>query len=297
MNQIDTVHPLQFLGCENPDPSAEKALFHVIPAPIERTVSYGAGAARGPRAILEASEQLEVYDGIDVPLQHGIYTRAALSGEEDTETVFDRIQAACARSLTAGAIPVTLGGEHAITLPAVKAALASGSLGIVQFDAHGDLRDHYHGDRYSHAAVMRRCHELGVPIHSLGVRALAPDDLEMRRAHPDSISFQDAAEIVPAGIARIELPQGFPEAVYLTIDVDGLDPSVISATGTPEPGGLGWYQTLALITSLARSRRIVAFDLVELAPMAGRHSDDFSAARLVYQVMGIVARSRAWQHT
>lgn len=304
MNRAAADQPLQFLGSENPAPAPEGSLFHVVPAPFERSVSYGSGAAAGPEAILQASRQLEVFDGVDVPLSHGIYTWAPLETGGDTAAVFDRLRRACARCLKAGAVPAVLGGEHSVSYPAVQAALAAvrasqtalprdtSALGVVQFDAHGDLRDRYHGNRFSHAAVMRRCHELGVPIHAVGVRALSPDDREMRHNHPATISFQDAIEVVPDGICQIVLPPRFPDAVYLTIDVDGLDPSVISATGTPEPGGLGWYQTLALIESLARVRRIVAFDVVELAPLTGRHADDFSAARLVYQIMGIIARAR-----
>ena len=292
MSRSSVRRQLQFLGSENPGPDPATALFHVIPVPFERSVSYGVGAARGPGAILEASEQLEVFDGIDVPLRHGIYTWPAVECDGDTRTVFDRVQSACARALAAAAVPVVLGGEHALTLPAVEAAASAGELGVVQLDAHGDLRDHYHGERYSHASVMRRCYDLGVPIHSLGVRALAPDDREMRHAHPDRLSFQDAADLVPFSVGEVLLPAAFPDRVYLTIDLDGLDPSLVSATGTPEPGGLGWYQTLALVDSLARRRRIVSFDVVELAPVEGRHADDFCAARLVYQVMGIIARRR-----
>lgn len=286
----------QFLGCENPSPRPERSLFHVIPAPLERSVSYGRGTGNGPSAILSASEQLEVFDGVDVPLEHGIYTWPAVSTDGDIETVFSGIERACRRAFSYSAVPVLFGGEHAVTLPAVCAALrcseGAGRLGIVQLDAHGDLRDSYHGDRYSHATVMRRCHDLGVPIHAIGVRALSPEDITLRRQHPGSLTWQDAAEIVPAGGVEVCLPDGFPEDVYLTIDVDGLDPSVISATGTPEPGGLPWYQALALVSSLAARRRVIAFDVVELAPVAGRIADDFAAARLTYQVMGIVGRSR-----
>lgn len=289
--------PMQFLGEENPGVAPERARFHVIPAPIERTVSYGGGTARGPEAILVASEQMELFDGMDVPLDRGIFTWPPVPVEGDTQTVFAALQEAVARALRLGEmVPVVLGGEHAITLPCVRAVLEvlDAPIGIVQFDAHGDLRDRYHDDPYSHASVMRRCLDLGVPIHSVGVRALSPDDLQIRRERPDMVSFQDAIDVVPSGVSAVTLPDDFPELVYLTFDVDGLDPSVISATGTPEPGGLGWYQALSMVTSVAAQRRIVAFDVVELAPVAGRHADDFAAARLVYQIMGIIARSRGW---
>ncbi|TVQ95830.1 MAG: agmatinase [Spirochaetaceae bacterium] len=294
----------QFLGEENPGVAPEHARFHVIPAPIERTVSYGGGTARGPEAILVASEQMELFDGVDVPLERGIYTWLPVPADGDTETVFAALQEAVARAMRArgagaglgGTVPVVLGGEHAITLPCVRAVLEvlGAPIGIVQFDAHGDLRDRYHDDPFSHASVMRRCLDLGVPIHSVGVRALSPDDLQTRRERPDMVSYQDAIDVVPTAHQTVELPPDFPERVYVTFDVDGLDPSVISATGTPEPGGLGWYQALSMVASVAAQRRIVAFDVVELAPVSGHHADDFAAARLVYQMMGIVARSRGW---
>jgi agmatinase len=286
--------PVQFLGDENPDPNPNQSLFHVIPAPIERTVSYGAGTADGPGAILSASEQLELFDGIDVPLEHGIFTWPAVDTDGDTERVFAGLQSAVTRVMhNSPAVPVILGGEHAITLPCVLAVsgFTQGGIGIVQFDAHGDLRESYRGDRFSHASVMRRCIDLGIRVHSVGVRALSPDDRRMRQERPDLLSFQDAIDVVPSAQTRVTLPAGFPPNVYITFDVDGFDPSVISATGTPEPGGLGWYQALSMITSVAEQRRVVAFDVVELAPVAGHHADDFTAARLVYQMMGIVARS------
>jgi agmatinase len=137
----------------------------------------------------------------------------------------------------------------------------------------------------SHACVMRRIVEAGVPLYQLGVRAMCAQEAAAREQY--GIGFLDADVLVPQGIMEVDLPAGFPEQVFFTLDVDGLDPSVIAATGTPVPGGLGWYQTLSLFQSVARQRRLIGFDLMELAPIEGFHCYDFAAAQLVYKLIGI----------
>jgi len=249
-------------------------------------------------------------------------------------------------------VPVLLGGEHSITFSAVQAITSYYRVpaGVVQIDAHADLREHYGGTRLSHACVARRMHEeLRVPIVQIGVRALSLEEARYRaRFRPDGDSQRDepahhenrsrtteswrdesaddfrrtagaaderradqnrerpavqgkqsalppivaydAREVVPRELTRIEPPDDFPETVYITIDVDGLDPAVFPSTGTPVPGGLGWYQTLAIIESICRARRVVAFDVVELAPVNGFHAPDYAAAELAYRIMGFIAR-------
>jgi agmatinase len=168
--------------------------------------------------------------------------------------------------------------DMAITYGVVRGLLAAriGGVGVVQLDAHADLRDSYRGDPLSHACVMRRIVEAGIPLYQLGVRAICAEEAAARERH--GVGFVDADVLVPRGISQIRLPSGFPEQVYVTLDVDGLDPSVIPATGTPVPGGPGWYQTLSLLESVARQRRLIGFDLMELAPIAGLHCYDFAAA-------------------
>jgi len=160
--------------------------------------------------------------------------------------------------------------------------------GVVQIDAHADLRDAYEGEKYSHASVMRRVVEAGVPLLQLGNRAFCEEERDARKQH--KVRAFDAIDIVPKNISKIQIPKGFPRKVFFTVDVDGIDPSVLPATGTPVPGGLGWYQTLGLFESVARQRRIVGFDVMEFAPIAGFHAFDFAAALLVYKLMGIVQR-------
>lgn len=290
-----------FLGSELTQPDPAQAVFHVIPVPFEYSVSYGGGTAAGPAAILEASQQLELYDGVGVPAEYGIYTQAPVNCNQSREAVFEQVAVRTRTALELGGIPILLGGEHALSFPAVEATQQHyHSIGIVQIDAHSDLRDRYEGDRHSHATVMRRVFDLGVPMLQLGVRAISPEELELRSRFPERIQYMDARELLrPHGsVAGLSLGERItpmlerlPQLIYLSIDVDGLDPSLVPATGTPEPGGLGWYDTLEILETLATRRSIVAADCVELAPSAGMHASEFVTARMVYQLMGYIGRA------
>ena len=271
----------------------ERALFHVLPVPYEMTVSYGGGTARGPKAILKASDQLELWDGRSKPGEEGIYTWPAIDCSRRPEQVLHDIASVVSRILRMKKIPVVLGGEHTVTWGVIKGYLDAGvkDFGVVQIDAHADLRDAYEGDKYSHASVMRRVVEAGIPLVQLGIRAFCEEERDARKQH--KVRAFDAADLVPNGISKIRLPKSFPKGVFFTVDVDGIDPSVLPATGTPVPGGLSWYQTLGLFESVARQRRIIGFDVMEFAPIAGFHAYDFAAALLTYKLMGIVQRATA----
>ncbi len=314
--------PLEF-GIREPD----NCLFHVIPAPLERSVSYGSGASRGPEAILRAAEELEpVYLGAQ-PGEAGGFVHPFLdcSANRPVPEVLRDLADQTRDCLTQGRVPIILGGEHTVTLGAVTGALealrgvtagglrggdvdvtttaarlrggeAAGDgvpgLGVLQLDAHADLRDSYNGDRYSHGSVMRRIHEqFGVPIHQLGIRGLAVEEVEYREAQ--GITFVDAPTLHRQGLPNPILPESFPANVYLTFDIDVLDASLMPATGTPSPGGLFWHQIEGILELVYQSgRRLVGFDVVELAPMAGFHSADFIGAVAVYAGMHAVLASR-----
>ena len=280
----------RFLASEVPDLAPEAARFHVLPVPYEKTVSYGGGTAQGPAAILEASSQLERWDGASDPGEQGIYTWPAVDCARAPETVLAAIAADVARVLRLGKFPVVIGGEHTVTWGVIQGYLEAGErdFGVVQIDAHADLRDAYEGSKLSHACVMRRVVEAGVPLFQLGNRAYSQEERAARAAH--GVRYLDADALVPGNVSHFTLPEEFPPRVFFTLDVDGMDPSVLPATGTPVPGGLGWYQTLGLFESVARQRRIIGFDILEFAPIAGFHAFDFAAALLVYKMMGIVQR-------
>ncbi|MBN2628386.1 MAG: agmatinase [Spirochaetales bacterium] len=280
-----------FLSSEMENTPAAEALFHVIPAALEASVSYGGGTGRGPQAILEASDQLELWDGEGFPYKAGIHTRPVIEGK-DAETVLAAIEKETSRALDQEAIPVLLGGEHTVTLGAARAVFEKfdGSVGLVQIDAHADLRHNYEGNPYSHASVIRKIHELtGWPVYQVGIRALC--DEEVRYQKEKGIYCLSGRDADRQQTRSLTLPVEFPEYLYVTIDVDGLDSSLMPATGTPVPGGLGWYQTLDILSSLATQRKIVAFDCVELAPRDHLSFCDFTAAQLVYNVMGYVQRA------
>jgi agmatinase len=280
-----------FLGSEIAQGDPASSLFHVIPVPYERTVSYGGGTAKGPSAILDASWQLEAWDGKSTPCELGIYTREAVDCEGEESAVIERIAAATREVVSIGKMPVAIGGEHTVTGGIIKGLLDAGitDFGVVQIDAHADLRDAYEGNPLSHASVMKRIVDLGIPLYQLGVRAYCEEEKEAREKY--GVHFQDADQLVPDNITEITLPDDFPKKVFFTLDVDGMDPSVFPSTGTPVPGGLGWYQTLGLFESVARQREIIGFDLMEFAPIPGFHAYEFAAAQLLYKMMGIIQRN------
>ncbi|MCO1334149.1 agmatinase [Microbulbifer sp. OS29] len=281
-----------FLGSEIEQPKPEDALFHIIPIPYEETVSYGGGTGKGPAAILEASWQLETFDNFSNPCDLGIYTHSPVSVSGPAEEVMDNIASATKEVLTLGKMPVGIGGEHSVTWGIIKGLLDAGEtdFGVVQIDAHADLRDRYEGHKHSHASVMRLVVEAGVPLFQLGIRAFCEEEVQARKDH--NVDYLDAHQLVPNNVQEFELPQNFPKKVFFTLDIDGMDPSVFPSTGTPVPGGLGWYQTLNLFESVARQREIIGFDILEFAPIEGFHAYDFAAAQLMYKLMGIIQRNR-----
>ncbi|NCC51381.1 MAG: agmatinase [Spartobacteria bacterium] len=281
-----------FLASEIPGLPEEECLFHVIPVPFEASVSYGKGTAGGPLAILQASSQLEAFDGISEPCQAGIYTYPPVPCQGAIEDVLDAIETAVSGPVINGKVPVTLGGEHTVTIGALRAFFAeTASIGVIQFDAHADLRHTYEGNLWSHACVMRRAVDAGFRLAQFGVRALSSEEQAFRLEQ--GVHYVDPDKLAYGRRPELLLPPDFPDRVYVTIDVDALDPSVMPTTGTPEPGGLDWFTLMDLLARIAKDRQVVGFDVVELAPVAGQHAPDFTAARLIYQFMGMIARGRA----
>jgi agmatinase len=283
-----------FLASEIEQCPLEESGFAVLPVPFEKTVSYGSGTAKGPAAIIEASEQLETWDGKSNPSSLGIHSCETIDCSQTSEKVIDSIASSVKNILNAGSMPVVLGGEHTVTYGVIKGYLDAGfkDFGVVQIDAHADLRDRYEDDPLSHACVMRRIVDEGIPIYQLGIRAYCEEEKVIRESNAN-IFFQDGEELVPNNIQAIELPENFPKHIFFTVDIDGLDPSVFPSTGTPVPGGLSWYQTLNLFESVAKQREIIGFDIMEFAPIEGFHAYDFAESLLCYKLMGIVQRNRS----
>jgi agmatinase len=287
-----------FLGLEPERAAYTTARVAVVRAPFDGTASYGGGARNGPAAIMAASTQVELFDhelGRE-PCSVGICTLPSLlPSAAGAETMVADVEEACAGPCADGKLVLTLGGEHSIALGAARAAVrVHGPLSFLQIDAHLDLRESYEGSRFSHACVARRLLELGGELVQVGVRTACPEELETIRARglrPIWGHEIAAARDADSWIARVL--EGLGPRVYLTLDVDGLDPSVIPGTGTPVPGGLGWYQTLALLRAVGEQREVVGCDLCELAPIPGQHASEFAAALLAYKMVGYFVRSSA----
>ncbi len=279
---------------------------HVLPVPLEETVSYGGGTRRGPEAIIEASKQVELFDrvlGGEPALDYGIHTLPAIDASGDIAMVLARVQAAVAGIVAAGKLPVVLGGEHTVTVGPVRAIAAAAPVGgtaaaplvVVQVDAHADLREGFHGSPYSHACVMRRLlEETGCELCQVGIRSLSAEEDAFIRGNPGRVRtfFADEIHADSSGAWLGELTSRLAgKRIYLTIDVDGLDPSVVPATGTPEPGGLSWRQALALLDAVGgAARAVVGIDCVELAPSPGLHAADFAVAKLLYRAISLSVR-------
>ncbi|HPC48684.1 MAG TPA: arginase family protein, partial [Kiritimatiellia bacterium] len=242
---------------------------------------------------LAASQQLEACDAEGRLTPARIHTQRAVSSRSrDPEVWIAAVEKRVAQTLACRSVPVLLGGEHTVSLGAARAFHAARDLvGFIQFDAHADLRGTYEGSPLSHACVMRRIHELGFPCLQIATRAVSPEEQEYRKAHRSSISFYDARVIADDGMSRHFIPRGFPKRVYITFDLDGLDPAVLPATGTPVPGGLFWYDAIRILRRIAATRDIVGLDVVELAPNRASPHADFTAALLTQTLMGFAAAS------
>lgn len=278
----------RFLGSEVEAKNAENCFYHIIPVPYEASVSYGGGTAKGPDAILDASDQLELFNGHSSPGERGIFTHIPVDCGKSAEVVMENIYQTVKNVLALKKFPILLGGEHSITYGALKALKEEyGNFGIVQFDAHADLRNEYSGTKWSHASVMRRAvDDLGLPLVQLGNRAYCLEEYEARKKH--RVVSWDAEYLCQNAIPENLLPKDFPDKVFITFDVDGLDPSVIPDTGTPVAGGLQWYQALNLAKKAVENRTLIGFDVVELAPREDSVLSDFITAQLTYALMDLV---------
>jgi agmatinase len=269
------------------DPASARAV--VIPFGLEASVSYGGGTAAGPAAILAASRQLELYDeelGCEPYRSYGVAALREPAIERPITAALAQLQAVVEAVLAAGRFPFVLGGEHSLTAAPVAALAARHKdLVVVQFDAHADLRDGYLGEPFSHAAAMRRVLDMpGVSLVSIGVRAISQEEVDFYQANRDRITIHWAKDQDRWSVEEIVAPlEG--RRLYLTFDIDALDAAIMPATGTPTPGGLSYWQALALLQRVCQAGEVVGADLVELAPIAGLHACDYTAAAIAYKLL------------
>ena len=273
------------------DPPAENCRLEnsqivIIPAPYDGTSTWGKGADKGPEAIIEASANMELYD-IETDSQvflQGIYTDEPVEGFDGPEDMSAAVLKAVSAWIGKGKFPVLIGGEHSVSIGSIQAqADFQDDLTVLQLDAHTDLRDEYEGSKFNHACVMARVRQR-CPIVQVGIRSM--DAAERSTIELDSIFFArdiyDNRTWIDRAVAALS------EKVYITIDLDVFDPAIMPSTGTPEPGGLGWYDVLALLKAVAAQRTITGFDVVELCPNEQNKAPDFLAAKLIYKLLSYV---------
>jgi agmatinase len=258
----------------------------ILPIPLDRTTSYVPGTRNGPHEILVASSHMELWDEETQTDVHsvGIYTLPEMEFPfASIEEVMREIHRVAAELVSRGKFPFFLGGEHSITAPIVEAvAKQHPGLSVLQIDAHADLRDSYMGTPYNHACAMRRVLD-HARTTQVGIRSLSPEEAAAIPTLPTRVFYDYNMRQDPNWIDRVVDSLG--EDVYITIDCDGLDPAIMPAVGTPEPGGLSWYEILGLLRRVIESRRVVGCDLVELAPLAGNVAPSFLCAKLVYKIL------------
>ena len=262
----------------------EKSKVVVLPVAFEGTVSYGKGTSSGPKAIIEASKNFEWFDEGRNIAYVGINTAPEIN-EKKVEKVLEKIYSVSKKFIADGKFVVMLGGEHSITPGLVKAYKEKfPDLSVLQIDAHSDLRDEYEFEKNSHACAMKRVMDLGIKVVQVGIRSTSEEEKETFDRNRKNIflakDIYDNDRWIDEAVSRLS------KNVFVTIDVDGFDSSIMPATGTPEPGGLQWYQVLKLMQKLAERKKVVGFDVVELAPIKGMHAPDYLCAKLVYKLIG-----------
>ena len=285
--EYDHTEAFQFGGVLPDARSFEESEAILLPLPFERTTSYGHGTRNGPRELLLASAQVELWDeevGADVH-GHGMFTlpEVDLTAETTMESAMTAIGRIAADLLSREKFLITLGGEHSITSPIVAAAAARHrGLTVLHIDAHADLRDSYLSQRHSHACAMRRTLD-AAPLVQVAIRNISEEEVRALPSLRTRILYDWNMRDDPDWIARAVDALGDP--VYITIDLDGLDPGTMPAVGTPEPGGLSWRELTSLLRRTFERRRVVACDVVELCPIPGLVAPNFIAARLVYKLL------------
>lgn len=284
--------PHNFLALPEKYSSWDKSRAVMIPAPYDGTTSYKAGTREGPFAIISASQAIELYleeFGCEKALDFGIHTLPPVEPTTvSPEAMVQRVQQATEYVLGSGKFPVLLGGEHSLTTGASRAVHEHHEqLGFIVIDAHGDMRDEYHGSPYNHACVSRRLWEMG-PVLQIGRRSICVEETELFNKNLDNYHCLPKRDVAMQWDVLDTALKSLPEKVYVSIDLDGFDPSVMPAVGTPEPGGLLWEEGLDVVRRICDAKQVVGFDVVELCPIPGMVAPDFFAAKLVYLFLSYV---------
>ncbi|HSS98986.1 MAG TPA: agmatinase [Terriglobales bacterium] len=283
LSQTENKPPYNFGGLPAEFTGYDKAKVAVVPVPFDLTTSWMSGAREGPRALIEASGYMELYD-IETqtePYRKGIFTDEEITASDSADLnrkVYERVK----KHIDMDYFVVTLGGEHSVSYGAAKAHIETFSdLSILHFDAHTDRREEFEDNKFSHACTLRRISELNDDIISIGIRSL--DESELQYLDPTKVLYAEEIHDSKAWIDYvIEI---LKPNVYLTFDLDVFDPSIMPSTGTPEPGGMYWYQMLEVLKKVTEARNLVGCDVVELSPNEQNKAPDFMAAKLIYKIL------------
>ena len=282
--------PQNFLGLPPRSSDYRRARFAVLPIPYDSTTSFQAGTREGPAAIIRASQQVELFDEELERECHkaGVATLDPLMPNmAGPQAMHEDVFAAAKRIVRDGKFLIGLGGEHSITSGLVRAVMTKHKkLSVLQIDAHLDLRDSWEGSPHSHACVMRRCLDLGAKIVPVGIRNVSLGEHGFVKRRKIEVVTARQCHTDDDWVDRVLNALG--ETVYITIDIDGFDPSFAPGTGTPEPGGLDWYQVTGLLRLVAAEKNVVGADIVEVMPIPGQAVTEFLAARLAYKLISYV---------
>jgi agmatinase len=286
--------PKQFIGSEA-QTTYEQSKVVILPIPYETTTTYRKGCQNGPAAIIKASDQLEAYDielEQEICQETGIFTVDAIADTRinpnlSPEAMIEMTAKRVSELITDGKFVIALGGEHSITAGVVQAyqQLLSEPFTVIQIDAHGDMRHSYEDSIYNHACVMRRVLDMGLPTLPVGIRSICLEEAELIKEQQIPVIwakdiYQDSDWIEKA-IAQITTNK-----VFITIDLDGIDPSLMSGVGTPEPGGLNWYELTKFLQTVFKQFQVIGCDVMELAPTSDSVVSEFTAAKLIYKLIG-----------
>jgi agmatinase len=292
----------QFIGSEAQTTYAQ-AKTVILPIPYEKTTTYRKGCQNGPTAILEASDQLEAYDEElqkEICLETGIYTFEVIADTRQDPSLAPEMMLqvttdTVSKLIADGKFVIALGGEHSITAGVVRAyqQVMSEPFTVIQIDAHGDMRHGYEGSIHNHACVMRRILDMGLPTLPVGIRSICREEAQLIKEKQIPVIW--AKDIyydtnwIETAISRISTPK-----VFITIDLDGIDPSLLPGVGTPEPGGLNWYELTRFLKVVFANYQVIGCDVMELAPMLNSVVSEFTAAKLVYKLIGYQGLSGGW---
>ncbi|MCX5686131.1 MAG: agmatinase [Candidatus Omnitrophica bacterium] len=281
-----------YMGLDEEYSSFKKSKAAIMQVPYDRTTTYVHGTFRGPQAIIDASRYMELFDDElnQETYRIGIHTMEPLEVEKlSSEEMIEKVRASIAELLKSNKFPVLLGGEHSVSIGAVKAFKdAYPNISVLHLDAHCDLRNEYFGSKLNHGCVARRISEI-CPLVQVGTRSMSKEEKDFLGSQANGkVKMINVYDILDNPMWKDTVTKNLSENVYVSIDLDVFDISLVPAVGTPEPGGIGWYETLDLLRDVSKDKKIVGFDVVELCPIQGQAASDFLAAKLIYRLLGYV---------